>query len=606
MAGNSIAARWRGALVSLAALALAATSATAARAANEPALTLADGGEVRALVIGVNAYRTLPPLGGAVADAQDIAETVRRLGGRDVSLLTDAAADRVSILRAAEDMRLRVKKGDLVVLSIAGHGSLEPERVKGSEPDGMEAVFLLAGFAPSGPQTRERILDKEFIHLIRSFEDKGARVLFVADSCSGGGLARSVDGRSGGVTYRAAPTYKLTNDDLKPISTTADALSTELSFKRSLFLAAVDKQSKSPEVKPPGADAYRGALSYALARAFEGAADADGDEAITVRELFDYVKQVSYQMSDQRQNIVARSAPMDTGRETVVSLTRGVTVLNPKTAPASPTPTSPAPTAPPQPNLSAPPPATPQGGAPSGMAAAPAAPPAGQAATPPIPAPPISGPAPTVKAGPNIRIASLDGQAQRLSGLTPIEQPFDVVAPTQQPDVVWDPNTRDVISAGDVIARNIDRADLPAVVDRMAAVRGVKQLATQAPLTVRLAPDSKVHNRGSRVQLTVDDVGGRAFYLVNVAGDGTVQLLYPVGSDAPVYEKPQFRMEFSAREPFGSDQVVALAAPQKLADLDQALKRLDGRRSAGQLIRVLTRYLQPGARIGSVALYTAP
>jgi hypothetical protein len=606
MAGHSIAARWRGARASSLALALAlALPSSLAHAANEPALTLADGGEVRALIVGVNAYKSLPPLKGAVADAQDIADTVRRLGGRDVSLLTDAGADRVSILRAAEELRLRVGKGDLVVLSIAGHGSLEPERVKGSEPDGMEAVFLLAGFAPSGPQTRERILDKEFIHLIRSFEDKGARVLFVADSCSGGGLARSVDGRSGGVTYRAAPTYKLANDDLKPISTTADALSTELSFKRSLFLAAVDKQSKSPEVKPPGADAYRGALSYALARAFEGAADADGDEAITVRELFDYVKQVSYQMSDQRQNIVARSAPMDTGRETVVSLTRGVTVLNPKTAPAAPTPT-----APPQPNLSAPPPAappsTPQASAPSGMAATPVTPPSGQATAPPIPAPPISGPAPTVKAGPNIRIASLDGQAQRLSGLTPIEQPFDVVAPTQQPDVVWDPNTRDVISAGDVIARNIDRADLPAVVDRMAAVRGVKQLATQAPLTVRLAPDSKVHNRGSRVQLTVDDIGGRAFYLVNVAGDGTVQLLYPVGSDAPVYEKPQFRMEFSAREPFGSDQVVAVAAPQKLADLDQALKRLDGRRSAGQLIRVLTRYLQPGARVGSVALYTAP
>ncbi len=572
------------ALLRLAGAAFAAIVAAQPLAAQDKELRLSEAGEVRALIVGVNAYRTLPKLSGAVADAQDIADTARRLGARDVTLLTDAGADRVSVLRAAEALRARTRKGDLVVLSVAGHGSLEPERVKGSEPDGMEAVFLLAGFAPQGKATAERILDKEFVHLIRGFEDKGARVLFVADSCSGGGLARSVDSRSDGIVYRAAPSYRLTQDDLKPISTTADALSTELSFKRSLFLAAVDKNAKSPEVRAPGASDYRGALSYALARALEGAADADGDSTLTVGELFDYVKQVSYQLSDQRQNVVTRSAPIaDPKREVVAQIaTRGVTVLNPKAQPV--TPTQPAPTAP----ILTPP-------APTPPVAAPTAPP-----------PPIGGPAPTLKAGPNIRLASLDGQAKRFEGLTPVDTPFDVVAPNQQPDLVWDPATRDVLAAGDVIARNVDRADLPAIVDRMAAVRGVKQLATQAPLTVRLSPDSKVHNRGQRVQLTVDDVGGRALYLVNVAGDGTVQLLYPVGNDPPIFDKPQFRLEFAVREPFGADHVVAIAAPQKLADLDQTLKRLEGRRSAGQVMRALARYMQPGARVGSVGLYTSP
>lgn len=564
---------------------LAALLAGAPAMARDIELRLPESGEVRALVIGVNAYRTLPKLDGAVADAEDIAGTARRLGARDVTLLTDARADRITILKAAEALRGRTKKGDLVVLSVAGHGALEPERVRGSEPDGKETVFLLAGFAPQGPATAERILDKEFIHLVRGFEDKGARVLFVADSCSGGGLARSVDDRSGGVKYRAAPTYRLTQDDLKPISTTADALSTELSFKRSLFLAAVDKNARSPEIPAPGSAVYRGALSYALARALEGAADANDDATISVGELFDYVKQVAYQITDQRQNIVARSAPIaDPRREVVAQLaTRGVTVLNPN----APTPLTPQP----KPNLAAP--------APGPLAAPPTAP------TPPTP-PPVGGPAPSLKPGPTIKLASLDGQAKRFEGLTPIDTPFDVVAPNQQPDLVWDPATKDVVAAGDIIARNVDKSDLPAIVDRMAAVRAVKQLATQAPLTVRLSPDSKVHNRGQQVQLTVDDVGGRAFYLVNVAGDGTVQLLYPVGSDAPVFDKPQFRLDFKVREPFGADQVVAVAAPQKLADLDQALKRLDGRRSAGQVARLLGRYMQPGARVGSVGLYTAP
>ncbi|MBL8587444.1 MAG: caspase family protein [Methylobacteriaceae bacterium] len=544
--------RLRGAL--LAGLAFGALALAPAQA-QDAALTLPDGGAVRALVVGVNAYRTLPQLQGAVADAEDIADTVRRLGAEDVTLLTDAAASRVAVLKAAEALRLRVKKGDLVILSIAGHGSLEPERVKGSEPDGMEAVFLLAGFAPQGAATAERILDKEFIHLIRGYEDKGARVLFVADSCSGGGLARSVDGRSGDVVYRAAPTYKLTQDDLKPISTNADALSTELSFKRSLFLAAVDKNAKSPEVRAPGSDVYRGALSYALARAFEGAADADGDSSISVRELFDYVQQVSYQVSDQRQTVVTRSAPLqDAARETVVGISRGVTVLNPKAPPpAAPAPTpppvvTPAPptsglaTAPPPPSLTPAPSATP---APQPKPTVAAVPPPPPLVNPPtsIPAPPIAaGPVPTPRPGPNIKVAALDGQSKRFDGLTPIDSAFDVVAPNQQPDLVWDPATKEAIAAGDVIARDVDRADLPAIVDRMAAVRGVKQMATQAPLPVRLGPDSKVHRRGARIQLSIEDVSGRAFYLFNIAGDGTVQLLYPQNNDPAIYQKPIFRM----------------------------------------------------------------
>jgi uncharacterized caspase-like protein len=529
-----------------------------------------------ALVIGIDDYKTLPKLRGAVADATDIADTARRLGGTDVVLLTNADAERSAILRAAEDMRARAKRGDLVLLALAGHGALEPERVRGSSPDGQSAVFLLSGFAPSGPATAQRILDEEFMRIIRGFEDKGARVLFVADSCSGGGLARGVDARSGDVIYRAAPKYVLSNDELNPISTVQDAMATELSFKRSMFLAAVERDQKSPEVRPPGESAWRGALSYALARGVEGAADANGDGSISVAELFGYVREVSYQLTDQRQEVVTRAAPMgDPTKETVAVVTRGVSILNPKAPAGTPPPSSPTPTTP----SDAP------------------------ASTQPQTAPVTAG---DPALGPRIRLASLDGQQQRLAALSPIEAGLEIVAPNQQPDVVWDPITKDVIAAGDVIARNLDAADLPAVADRMAAVRGIKKLSTQSPLTARLSPDAKAHKRGQRVKLSIDDVAGKALYLFNIAGDGTVQVLYPVGSDPQPYDRPTFQMDFSVREPFGSDQIVAVSAAQKLGDLDQALKRLDGRRSAAQALKAVLRTIQPGARVGSVALVTGP
>jgi len=48
------------------------------------------GGEVRALVIGIDAYRHVRPLKGAVADAWDIASSLRRVGVQDVTDLIDA------------------------------------------------------------------------------------------------------------------------------------------------------------------------------------------------------------------------------------------------------------------------------------------------------------------------------------------------------------------------------------------------------------------------------------------------------------------------------------------------------------------------------------
>lgn len=559
------------------ALLLATPARVSAAQPDAPSVRLASGGKVRALVIGINAYHGLPVLKGAVADAEDIADTLRASGATDVRLLTNAAASRADILREMEALRLRTKANDLVIITLAGHGSTEPERVKGSEKDGKDAVFLLADFAAKGAGTQERILDKEFNHFIRGFEDIGARVLFVADSCSGGGLARDVDPRAGELSYRAAPSYKLTDDVLQPISTPKDAMASEVSFERTLFLAAVDKQSKAPEVRVPGQAVLRGALSYAVARAFEGAADANGDGVLTGKELFDYVRQVSYQLSDQRQVVVTASAPgTDLTRESVALVTRGVRLQN---APQE-----------------AAPPVTDTGG---GTVAMPVTVPVAPSLVAPIG--PVQRPV-----GTPIRIAALDGKAARFANLAPLENPFEVVLPNQQPDLVWDPNSRDVIAAGDIIARDIDASDLPSVVDRMATVRNIKLMASHAPLTVRLLPDSKVHSRGTKMELTVDDVQDRAFFLINIAGDGTVQTLYPVGNDRPVYDKAQFRMQFAAREPFGADQVIAISAPQQIPELEQGLKRLNERRASAQLVKLLARFGVSGTRYGSVTLYTAP
>src|SRR5947208_14818615 len=86
----------------------------------QPLLRGPGEGQVRALVIGIDAYRHVRPLKGAVPDAQDIETSLRRTGVADVTSLIDGAADRDSILRAINTLLSRTMSGDLVLPSIRG------------------------------------------------------------------------------------------------------------------------------------------------------------------------------------------------------------------------------------------------------------------------------------------------------------------------------------------------------------------------------------------------------------------------------------------------------------------------------------------------------
>ncbi len=515
-----------------------------------PVARVAQAERIHALVVGIDAYRNIPRLQGAVADARDIETALRSLGVTDIAVLLDDAADRLSILTTVESLRERVRPGDLVILSLAGHGAQEPEHVRGSASDGKNEVFLLAGFDTASSATTQRILDMEFKHFIKQFEAAGARVLFVADTCSGGGLARAVDPRAAELIYRAVPTYRITEDELKPVATAADAFTTELDFERTIFLAAADRNTKAPEIKVQGIEGYRGALSYAVARGLEGAADLDKDGTIVVKELFDYAHQVTYQLSDQRQSIVSASAPSATSEPIV----RSVTVLGGRQ---------------PDPKPSLPPPVA-------------------SAQAPPM------------------RVAILGGDAAKLAGVKPIETRFEIVALAATADLIWDARTGEVIADGDIVARSVAATDLPSVIDRTAAIRALKQITARSVQAIRLVPDSRVHRRGSHVEVEIDGLAGRSLLLFNIAGDGTVQLLYPTGNEPKLMDSAYFQLPIEVREPFGSDQIVAVTATGRQPDLELALVKSSDRRTSAQLVNRLSRATDAGLRVGSVGVFTAP
>jgi hypothetical protein len=261
------------------------------------------GGEVRALIVGINEYsaRSIPTLKGAVADARDLEATLRSAGVGDMAVLIDRDATRRNFEAAINRLVDVSKGGDLVIISFAGHGSQEPELVKGSETDGMDEIFLLSDFGPTKPRSGEKLIDDEMNHWLSQLNKKQVDVLYVADTCHGGGMLREPDFRSGQLSFRDGGkiTVSLLGDEAKPISTVADATLTPDDLPNVTFLAAVDKFSKAPEVAIPGNQTLRGALSYAIARSIN-----EGNEgAVTRGQLFGFSRQIAYQYSQTKQII---------------------------------------------------------------------------------------------------------------------------------------------------------------------------------------------------------------------------------------------------------------------------------------------------------------
>jgi hypothetical protein len=549
------------------------------------------------LVVGIDAYQHVQTLRGATADARDIDKALRGIGVADVRLLLDGEANRKTILAAFEALVAATRPGDTVFIALAGHGAQEPERVRGSEPDGMEEVFLLQRFDPKDPEgASEKILDKEFNHYINKIEASGGRVIFVADTCSGGGLARGVDPRGADLIYRSV-TYAPIKDRLVSVAERADSFASTSDFKRSLFLAAVDKRSRVPEVKIPGSG-YRGGLSYAFARAIEGAADVKGDGKITAEEIFNYVRQTAHQLSDQRQVVVLEHpAQEEPGQDVVVELTRGIAVRPVDPAPANDGGLTISSVD--QPLEAASPPSRPLPAAPL-------------AAISPTPSQPISEapakprPAPPRPAGPEtIRVASLNGQNALLADLQR-QATVTLVAPNANPDLVWDPRTSDVLEGADVIARNISVADLPGVVERTIALNRLKQRAARSAQAIRLLPSDELHTKGTRIEIEVDQLTDRYLVLFNLSGNGNVQLLYPLGSDSPQRRDPKYGVEFQVREPYGADLIIAVTANQRLTELERLLRQSSRQISPERLADVLSKGESQALRVGYVGVFTAP
>jgi Caspase domain/Domain of unknown function (DUF4384) len=518
------------------------------------------GGVVRALVIGIDSYPNLPPpqqLGGAVADAADLSRALLA-AGVNVQTLTNAAATRARLVGEMNRLVADSKSGDLVILTYSGHGMRVRAypRWRGLDGSGVQTQIALGGYGRSSPSGHEIVVDRELRAWLARFDAKGVDVLVVMDSCYGGSM-RAVAPLSGEIRIRAlaGDADEQISDSFVGIEMSQREARTDVrGLPHVTFFAGATENAVVPEmtgIDDKSPQAPRGALSYFMARAIEGYA-AIGD--VNRERLFGFLAQNVRQKTNERQAIdlelqVANPAVM---QKVVFRFGDDGPTASPVSASTAP-------------NIA------------------------------------------SFSNNP-VRVAIANGPESSFVRITRGLAPF-VKAGAAEADLVWDVAGGQALSRGDPIIAMVDGSLLGTVIDRTWAIKEVQNLSRSRVLEVRMRVNGKSYRYGDRPTLVVSGIKGRYLTVVNIAADGTLQLLFPFfPEDNARMAGDEWTYSPRVDAPFGADHLTVVATERPATDFLAWMKAENAKRKAALLPAALAQVVEADktARIGTAGVYTAP
>jgi hypothetical protein len=525
-------------------------------------LRAAGGGTTRALVVGIDKYPNLPPeaqLAGAVADAVDVSNTLAGAGVK-VQTLIDGAAIRSRVINEMDHLVDESKPGDLSIIVFSGHGMRVRayRQWQGLDASGVQTQIALSRFGRSLDTGHEVVVDREMRAWLARFDAKGVDALIVIDTCYGGAM-REVAAFAGGMKVRSLPGYldDAVRDSFTGIPMTQlEARANVREMSHVTFLAGATENSVVPEmsgIDRAHPDEIRGALSYFVARAIEGRASRDGK--VTREQLFKFVGPNVRQATDDRQFIgyEPRIDSLEAQQKIVFLLGDGATLDLPRRdLNVEPRP--------PEPQIDP------------------------------------------------VRVAIVNGPEASFSAIHKGRAPF-VGSERSEADLVWNVSEDTVLSRGDLVMSPIDLSLLGNVIDRTWAIREIQKLSRSRVIDVKMREDGKSYKIGDRPELRISDIRDRYLTLVNIAADGTVQLLFPAnpGQD-PYIRAENWIYDPVVSPPVGADLVVAIETSHPVERLIDWLYTHNGKPDAFDLPAIVARTIAADvtSRVGTVGLYTTP
>lgn len=509
----------------------------------------AQSSNIYGLVIGIDDYLgTQNDLAGAANDANDIELALKRAGARQVYKFLNTEAVKANIRKAWKHLVAQANAGDTIIFTFSGHGSQEKEPAgRNGETDGLNENFLLAGFGPSGPNTNERIVDDELFLWAKEADDKGVKVILVADSCHSGTMHRVIKQKS--VRYRKGKFRDIQNDQLVYPSTAIAQLN-EDDLKHFTFIGATTDDRLTPEITIGGH--WRGALSWSFARALEGLADRDGNGLVSQYELLNYIvpavrAHVENQQSPQISPLRANSDFLfpvtfaSASQATPISLVKSQTGGN-------------------------------------------------RGSTFSV-----------------LRVAVTGGTGKNLSEIKGVE----IVENESDADIVWKVSEGIVEHRiGGMVAENVDQEAARYVVNKWAAIKFLKSKMLSYPVKMSLPRGDHRYKVRELVEIEITDVNYPYVTLFNLPPDGKVEFFLPRPNrpreatkrwSGRLY-KQKFRV---SNPPYGAEHLVAIYSKEVLNGLHVALRGMKTAKSAQALRNVLEEALgRQDVQVGVLSIYT--
>jgi len=244
-----------------------------------------DPGKIWAAVIGISQYKTVSSLQYADQDALGFYDYLLNQIGvpkDNIFLLTNQQATLVNVRRTlGTELKRKASPRDTVLIYFAGHGAPETDATS-PDNDGLEKYLIVYDSDPDDLYTTALPMrDVETI-----FERLAAeRVVFIADTCFSG----ATTGRTFSTGGRRA--------------VVSEAFLTRLSHVKGRVVLAA---SRANEVSAERPDMQHGVFTYYLLEGLRGKADLDGDNLITIDEIYNYVSQKVPAATAQNQHPVKK------------------------------------------------------------------------------------------------------------------------------------------------------------------------------------------------------------------------------------------------------------------------------------------------------------
>ncbi len=138
----------------------------------------------RSLHIGINDYPgTGSDLSGCINDAHDWGETLESYGFQTTTLI-DGEAKKADMVEAISKIVSDTSKDDIAVITYSGHGTWVPDE-DDDEADGRDEALCPYDIAEGN------VLTDDEMYEIFSERTRGARIIFISDSCHSGTLSRA-------------------------------------------------------------------------------------------------------------------------------------------------------------------------------------------------------------------------------------------------------------------------------------------------------------------------------------------------------------------------------------------------------------------------------